>query len=138
LQPLSYSTVVACTGRWVESGGLGILSPLLCYSLPLFVSSLTIVGGILARNYASPDFQAPTRTTKVAREIPTEVPWYRGKPFQLIIVACFPFSAMCIEMHYIFASIWGHQIYTLFGIVFFTFMLLIIVTSFITIALLYF
>jgi len=99
---------------------------------------LTVVGGILARNYASPDFQAPTRTTKVAREIPTEVPWYRGKPFQLIIAACLPFSAIYIEMHYIFATIWGHQIYTLFGIVFLTFVLLIIVTSFITIALLYF
>jgi len=99
---------------------------------------LTVVGGILARNYASPDFAAPTRTTKVEREIPTEVPWYRGKPFQLLIAACLPFSAIYIEMHYIFATIWGHQIYTLFGIVFLTFVLLIIVTSFITIALLYF
>jgi len=99
---------------------------------------LTVVGGILAKNYSSADFNAPTRTTKVAREIPTEVPWYRGKPFQLLIAACLPFSAIYIEMHYIFATVWGHQIYTLFGIVFLTFILLIVVTSFITVALLYF
>ena len=33
---------------------------------------------------------------------------------------------------------WGHQIYTLFGILFLAFILLVIVTSFITVALLYF
>jgi len=99
---------------------------------------LTVLGGILAKNYSTSDFNAPTRTTKVAREIPTEVPWYRGKLFQLVIAACLPFSAIYIEMHYIFATVWGHQIYTLFGIVFLTFILLIIVTSFITVSLLYF
>jgi len=113
-----------------------LFTVILLYTLLSF--PLTVVGSILARNYSSPDFEAPTRTTKVAREIPTEVPWYRGKVFQLLIAACLPFSAIYIEMHYIFATIWGHQIYTLFGIVFLTFVLLVIVTSFITVALLYF
>jgi len=108
-------------------------------ALFIFLSfPLTVCGGILAKNYASADFNAPTRTTKVAREIPTEVPWFRGRPFQLLIASCLPFSAIYIEMHYIFATVWGHQIYTLFGIVFLTFILLIVVTSFITVALLYF
>jgi hypothetical protein len=48
------------------------------------------------------------------------------------------FTAIYIELHYIFASIWGHKIYTLFGILFLAFVMLVIVTSFITIALLYF
>merc|ERR1712157_318691 len=99
---------------------------------------LTVLGGIVAKNYASPDFNAPTRTTKVAREIPTEIPWYRGRNFQLLIAGFLPFSAIYIELHYIFASMWGHQIYTLFGILFLAFILLVIVTSFITVALLYF
>jgi hypothetical protein len=99
---------------------------------------LTVFGGIMAKNYASPDFNAPTRTTKVAREIPTEIPWYRSRPFQVLIAGFLPFSAIYIELHYIFASMWGHQIYTLFGILLLAFVLLIIVTSFITVALLYF
>lgn len=99
---------------------------------------LTVFGGIVAKNYASPDFNAPTRTTKVAREIPTEIPWYRSRPFQVLIAGFLPFSAIYIELHYIFASMWGHQIYTLFGILLLAFILLVIVTSFITVALLYF
>jgi len=99
---------------------------------------LTVFGGIVAKNYASADFNAPTRTTKVAREIPTEFPWYRSRAFQVAVAGFLPFSAIYIELHYIFASMWGHQIYTLFGILFLAFVLLLIVTSFITVALLYF
>jgi len=108
-------------------------------SLFVFVSlPLTVVGGSLAKKYADADFNAPTRTTKVAREIPSEVPFYRGRTFQLLVGGFLPFSAIYIELHYIFASMWGHQIYTLFGILFLAFILLVIVTSFITLALLYF
>lgn len=38
-----------------------------------------------------------------------------------------PFSAIYIELHYIFASLWGHKIYTLFGILYLAFVMLIIV-----------
>ena len=99
---------------------------------------MTVVGASMAKKYANADFNAPTRTTKVAREIPTDIPFYRGRAFQVLIAGFLPFSAIYIELHYIFASIWGHQIYTLFGILFVAFILLLIVTSFITVALLYF
>jgi len=46
--------------------------------------------------------------------------------------------AIYIELHYIFASVWGHKIYTLFGILFLAFLLLMVVTCFITVSLLYF
>lgn len=49
-----------------------------------------------------------------------------------------PFSAIYIELHYIFASMWGHKIYTLFGILFLAFVMLSLVASFITVSLLYF
>lgn len=108
-------------------------------ALYIFISfPLTVFGAMVAKNYASSDFNAPTRTTKIAREIPTEIPWYRGRFFQVLIAGFLPFSAIYIELHYIFASMWGHQIYTLFGILFLAFVLLVIVTSFITVALLYF
>ena len=56
----------------------------------------------------------------------------------MVIAGFLPFSAIYIELHYIFASMWGHQIYTLFGILLFAFVLLVIVTSFITVSLVYF
>lgn len=99
---------------------------------------LTLFGGLLAKNYASKDMQAPTRTTKVAREIPSETPLFKSRPFQMLVAGFLPFSAVYIELHYIFTSMWGHQIYTLFGILFFAFVLLVIVTSSITVSLLYF
>ena len=40
-----------------------------------------------------------------------------------------PFSAIYIELHYIFASLWGLKIYTLFGILFLAFIMLIIAMS---------
>lgn len=99
---------------------------------------LTLFGGILAKNYSTKDMKAPTRTTKVAREIPTETPLFKSRPFQMFVAGFLPFSAIYIELHYIFTSMWGHQIYTLFGILFFAFVLLVIVTSSITLSLLYF
>ena len=49
-----------------------------------------------------------------------------------------PFSAIYIELYYIFASIWGHKLYTIYSILFIVFLILIVVTAFITVALTYF
>jgi transmembrane 9 superfamily protein 1 len=49
-----------------------------------------------------------------------------------------PFSAISIELYYIFVTIWGHKLYTLYGILIIVFCILLLVTSFITIALVYF
>jgi hypothetical protein len=78
------------------------------------------------------------RTNKVPREIPKNELWYRHPVIQLFMAGFLPFSAIYIELHYIFAAIWGHKIYSLFGILFLAFIMLSIVASFITIALLYF
>ena len=102
----------------------------------LFVAlPLTVLGGIAGHN--SRDYDAPCRTTKVPRQIPA-VPWYRSAPAQFFMAGFLPFSAISIELHYIFASVWGHKVYTLYGILGLAFGLLTIVTSFIVIALTYF
>lgn len=138
---------VASVFMWVNSiaiahnstSALPFTALLTVLALYVFISfPLTVFGALMAKNFANADFNAPTRTTKVAREIPTEIPWYRGRVFQVLIAGFLPFSAIYIELHYIFASMWGHQIYTLFGILFLAFILLVTVTSFITVALLYF
>eukprot|EP00741_Cyanophora_paradoxa_P001117 tig00000459_g1077.t1 len=97
---------------------------------------LTVLGGIAGKNTAAA-FDAPVRTNKVPREIPP-VPWYRSGPAQMVMAGFLPFSAIYIELYYIFTSVWGHRVYTIYSILFIVFIILLIVTSFITIALTYF
>lgn len=97
----------------------------------------TVVGAVVGRNIST-EFVPKCRTNKVPREVPAVTVWYRHPLSQLFMAGFLPFSAIYIELHYIFASIWGHKIYTLFGILFLAFIMLVIVTSFITVALLYF
>lgn len=102
----------------------------------LVTSPLLVLGGVAGKN-GKTEFQAPCRTTKYPREIP-QLPWYRGTIPQMAMAGFLPFSAIYIELYYIFASVWGHKIYTIYSILFIVFIILIIVTAFITVALTYF
>ncbi|GAV58450.1 EMP70 domain-containing protein [Cephalotus follicularis] len=102
----------------------------------LVTSPLLILGGIAGKN-SKAEFQAPCRTTKYPREIPP-LPWYRKTLPQMAMAGFLPFSAIYIELYYIFASVWGHRIYTIYSILFIVFIILLIVTAFITVALTYF
>merc|ERR1711871_165443 len=108
-----------------------ILLILALVSLPL-----TVLGGIAGRNYGTP-LMAPCRTNKIPREIPA-LPWYRHGVLQAAMAGFLPFSAIYIELSELFAAIWGYQMYTLYGILCIVFLILLLVTSFITIALTYF
>ncbi|CAM6116820.1 unnamed protein product [Calypogeia fissa] len=102
----------------------------------LVSSPLLIFGGIAGKN-SKAEFQAPCRTTKYPREVPA-LPWYRRTLPQMAMAGFLPFSAIYIELYYIFASLWGHTVYIIASILFIVFIILIIVTAFITIALTYF
>ncbi|XP_064961284.1 transmembrane 9 superfamily member 3 [Musa acuminata AAA Group] len=102
----------------------------------LVTSPLLILGGVTGKN-SKTEFQAPCRTNKYPREIP-ELAWYRGTIPQMAMAGFLPFSAIYVELYYIFASVWGHKIYTIYSILFIVFIILIIVTAFITVALTYF
>ncbi|CAL9121569.1 unnamed protein product [Musa acuminata var. zebrina] len=102
----------------------------------LVTSPLLVLGGIAGKN-GKTEFQAPCRTTKYPREIPL-LPWYRRTIPQMAMAGFLPFSAIYIELYYIFASVWGHRIYIIYSILFIVFIILLIVTAFITVALTYF
>ena len=70
---------------------------------------LTVFGGIAGKNNKS-EFLAPCRTNKYPREIP-ELPWYRTAVPQMIMSGFLPFSAIYVELYYIFASVWGHKVW---------------------------
>ena len=69
---------------------------------------LCVLGGIMGKNNRG-DFSAPCRTNKYPREIP-ELPWYRLAVPQMVMAGFLPFSAIYIELYYIFASVWGHKV----------------------------
>ena len=56
----------------------------------------------------------------------------------MVMAGFLPFSAIYVELYYIFASVWGHKVYIIWSILFIVYIILIIVTAFITIALTYF
>ncbi|GFS35259.1 endomembrane protein 70 protein family [Actinidia rufa] len=103
----------------------------------LVTSPLLVLGGIAGKN-SKAEFRAPCRTTKYPREIPP-LPWYRGTLPQMAMAGFLPFSAIYIELYYIYLQVFGgHRIYTIYSILFIVFIILLIVTAFITVALTYF
>lgn len=97
---------------------------------------LTVVGGILGKNMSG-DFDAPCRTKNIAREIPTQ-PWYRTVVSHMIFGGFLPFSAISVELYYIFATVWGREVYTLYGILLVVFAIVLSVSACISVALTYF
>eukprot|EP00467_Chlorarachnion_reptans_P000344 CAMPEP_0114522410 /NCGR_PEP_ID=MMETSP0109-20121206/20724_1 /TAXON_ID=29199 /ORGANISM="Chlorarachnion reptans, Strain CCCM449" /LENGTH=590 /DNA_ID=CAMNT_0001703619 /DNA_START=67 /DNA_END=1839 /DNA_ORIENTATION=- len=97
---------------------------------------LSILGSMRAKKQDN-EFKPPCLPNVKPRELPV-IPWYRSALFQMLMAGFLPFSAIYIELHYIFASVWGHRVYTLFGILTLAFIILLIVTAFVTVALTYF
>jgi MFS family permease len=97
---------------------------------------LCVLGGIAGKNTAG-QFNAPVRTKNFPREIP-HIPIYRRWYTQMVMSGFLPFSAIYIELFYVFSSIWGHSSYQLFGILVIVFIILFVVVSCITVALTYF
>lgn len=97
---------------------------------------LTIIGGILGKN-TSQSFDEPCRTKNISREIPP-IPWYRSQLAHMIVGGFLPFSAISVELYYIFSTVWGRDQYTLYGILAVVFLILLSVTASISVSLTYF
>eukprot|EP01084_Bolivina_argentea_P076054 137806_1 len=68
----------------------------------------------------------------------SDLPWYYNRYLLCFMVGFLQFMSIYVELHTIFNSVWGHQPYTLFGILFLTFCILLIVTSCLVILTTYF
>ncbi|XP_056868581.1 transmembrane 9 superfamily member 1 [Takifugu flavidus] len=118
-QALPATTVLLLLGAWVLVG-----------------FPLTVIGGIVGKNRAG-SFQAPCRTRNIARQIPAQ-PWYKHTAVHMAIGGFLPFSAISVELYYIFATVWGREVYTLYGILLCVFAILLSVGACISVALTYF
>lgn len=138
---ITFSIANSVAWSYGSSAALPVQTIILLMLLWALVSfPLTIFGAMRAKTAHANSGKAndaPCKTNRVEREIPS-VAWYRSPSLHMLIAGVLPFSAIYIELHYIFASVWGHRVYTLFGILALAFVLLILVTVFITVALTYF
>ncbi|ETO30303.1 EMP/nonaspanin domain family protein [Reticulomyxa filosa] len=88
-------------------------------------------GKVLVQEY-------PCTVRKITKSVPDDLPWYHNRVLLVLTAGFLPFMAIYVEVHTIFMSVWGHQPYTLFGILLLTFVILLIVTSFVVILMCYF
>jgi len=79
----------------------------------------------------------PVRTNKIPRQVPSQA-WYMQPIFSVLIGGILPFGAVFIELFFILTSMWLHQVYYIFGVLFIVFLILIITCAEITIVLCYF
>ncbi|EXB38443.1 Putative phagocytic receptor 1b [Morus notabilis] len=101
----------------------------------LLAIPLLALGGLIGHRFRS-EFSAPSATKPYPREIPP-LAWYRKIPSQMLIAGLLPFGAVVLQLHHLYASIWGYKIYTLPGILFVTFVILVILTAILSIGLTY-
>ena len=97
---------------------------------------LTLAGAVTGKGFAG-EFYAPTRTKFAPREIPP-APWHQGTSIQLIVAGALPFFSIYIELFYVFISIWGHQMFAPFGVLYLVLLILSMVVSSVTVLLTYF
>lgn len=140
---------VFCYFMWVNTIATLQGSPMaLPFTTVLTVSALvvltsltfTIVGGFMAKQFvSSDDFNAPTRTTEVTCANPKQIPFYCGRLFQsifrhaisLLVSGCLPIAVISSQqLRYVVFVSKISMIWTL--------VLLVVYTSFITVAFVYF
>eukprot|EP00761_Pharyngomonas_kirbyi_P012150 gb/GECH01012177.1/.p1 GENE.gb/GECH01012177.1/~~gb/GECH01012177.1/.p1 ORF type:complete len:594 (+),score=103.58 gb/GECH01012177.1/:1-1782(+) len=130
----SFLNTVAIVYR--SSAALPFTTILLILTIYFLVTfPLSLLGAIAGKNRPA-TFNEPCRTKKVPREIPP-APWYRGALSHLLIAGFLPFSAIYVELYYVFRSFWGDKMYTPVGLLLLVFIILLLVTGCITITLTY-
>ncbi|XP_028756875.1 transmembrane 9 superfamily member 5 [Neltuma alba] len=97
------------------------------------VIPLLALGGLIGYQFRS-EFQVPSTTKRHPREIQW-LAWYRRTPCQMFIGGLVPFAAAVLQLHQLYASIWGYKIYTLPGILLVTFITVILITALVNIGL---
>jgi len=113
-----FSTLVAMLLMW-----LGISVP------------LVVCGAFFG--YRKQPIEHPVRVNQIARQVP-EQPWLVQGVRNVLVGGILPFGAVFVEVFYVLSSIWMHQVYYLFGILFLVLVILLLTCSEVTIVMCYF
>lgn len=101
----------------------------------LAATPLLALGGAIGRRYRS-EFQSPCAVKRVPREIPS-LAWYRKTPCQVFLAGFFSSSAVVLELHYIYMSLWGYKVFIPPVILFAMFIILVLLTAILSVGLTY-
>ncbi|XP_057483220.1 transmembrane 9 superfamily member 5-like [Actinidia eriantha] len=105
------------------------------FVLTLVSFPLLAFGGAIGYHFRT-KFQAPSATKRLPREIPPSA-WYRKTPGQMFIGGLLPFSAIVLELHNFYASLWGYKIFTHSSVLLATFIILVILVAMLSVGLTY-
>ncbi|XP_027632471.1 transmembrane 9 superfamily member 2 [Tupaia chinensis] len=108
---------------------IGILAMWFGISVPL-----TFLGAYFG---SKKKFKCPVRTNQIPRRIPQQS--FFTKPlFGIMIGGILPFGCIFVQLFFILNSIWSHQLYYMFGLLFLVFIIFLITCSEATVLLCYF
>lgn len=97
---------------------------------------LSFAGSIVAHKQCNWD-EHPTKTNQIARQIPYQ-PWYLRTAQATLIAGIFSFGSIAVELYFIYSSLWFNKIFYMFGFLLFSFLLLTLTTSLVTILITYY
>ena len=102
---------------------------------------LTVIGGVLGRHSGMNLVQKkpfPTRTNRLAREIPS-YSFFASMRFQTLITGFITFWSIYIELKFVFESIWSNDhVYKLYGVLVVSVILLLLLSTSLTVLFTYF
>ncbi|EEA07734.1 endomembrane protein 70, putative [Cryptosporidium muris RN66] len=74
----------------------------------VFISfPLCLIGASFGKNKAQKSFKFPCKTNRLPRQIPKQK-WWNSSKFHILVSGVIPFSAIYIELHYIFTAFWHY------------------------------
>lgn len=102
-----------------------------------FVSvPLSFVGAYVA--FKKERIETPVRINSIPRQIPKPANACLRPVPSILISGVLPFGAIFIELYFILNSIWSHQVYYVFGFLFFVGLVLVLTVAEVTILMCYF
>jgi len=75
--------------------------------------------------YKKDAMEFPVNTSSIPRQIP-EQPWFMGTYITLLVGGIMPFGSCFLELYFIMSSVWRHQYYYVFGVLFVVFAILLL------------
>lgn len=87
--------------------------------------------------YKKDAFEFPVNTSNIPRQVPDQ-PWFMSTIPTLLVGGIMPFGSCFLELYFIMTSMWQHQYYYVFGILFVVFAILLVTCAEISILYNYF
>lgn len=96
---------------------------------------LVLIGAFFG--FKGDTYEIPAKVNQIPRQIP-EQPWYMKTIPTVFIAGLLPMAGLFLELYFIMNSIWLHQVFYVFGLLFIVYILTVISAAEVSIVLCYF